>query len=265
MVVTPTRGLHIHIRARHVPRSGVDHTVPTRNSGSIVTTPSRASRSEKLRRRTTSDRVADELREAIVRGDYEDGAELNQVDLARDFGVSRVPVREALRQLRAEGLIASESYMRAVVVGHTLERVVEILELRMLLETYLLTRAASRITTADLGDLRELCQKMAQTHPHDEWLALNTAFHDRLYARADAPIARDLANQMALRVQRYVRMVRSSGLKRLGDPNEEHLAIVDALARGDAAAASIELQNHLHHTAVQVKRVFEENAKGGGS
>jgi DNA-binding GntR family transcriptional regulator len=219
----------------------------------------------KLQRRTTSDRVADELREAIVRGDYEDGAELNQVDLARDFGVSRVPIREALRQLKAEGLISSESYMRAVVVGHTLERVVEILELRMLLETYLLNRAVPRITPADLDELRELCQKMTQTHPHDEWLALNTAFHDRLNSFADAPIARDLANQMAHRVQRYVRMVRSSGLKRLGDPNEEHLAIVEALARRDAAAAGIELQNHLQHTAVQVKRVFEDSGKGGST
>lgn len=228
-------------------------------------TPSRVPGGEKLHRRTTSDRVADELREAIVRGDFEDGAELNQVDLARDFGVSRVPVREALRQLKAEGLISSESYMRAVVVGHTLERVVEILELRMLLETYLLNRAAPRLTPADLDELRELCERMTQTHPHDEWLALNTTFHDRLYSRADAPIARDLANQMALRVQRYVRMVRSSGLKRLGDPNEEHLAIVDALARGDFAAASIELQNHLQHTAVQVKRVFQESGKGGST
>lgn len=224
--------------------------------------PSRAPKGDKLHRRTTSDRVADELRAAIVRGDYEDGAELNQVDLARDFGVSRVPVREALRQLKAEGLISSESYMRAVVVGHTVERVVEILELRMMLETYLLTRAARRITPADLDELRTMCHQMVKAYTHDEWLALNTAFHDRLYLKADAPIARDLANQMALRIQRYVRMIRSSGLKRLGDPDDEHLAILDALERGDATAAGIELQNHLQHTAVQVKRVFQENSQG---
>jgi DNA-binding GntR family transcriptional regulator len=87
----------------------------------------------RLHRRTTSDTVADELRAAILRGDFEDGMELNQVDLAREFGVSRVPIREALRQLKAEGLISSEPHMRAAVVGHTLERVIEILELRILL------------------------------------------------------------------------------------------------------------------------------------
>jgi DNA-binding GntR family transcriptional regulator len=229
-----------------------------------VTTPPRATRDQKLLRRTTSDRVADELRESIVRGDYEDGAELNQVDLARAFGVSRVPVREALRQLKAEGLISSESYMRAAVVGHTLERVVEMLELRMLLETYLLRRAASRISKADLHALREMCHTMEGTELHDEWLGLNTAFHDRLSALADAPTARDLARQMALRVQRYVRMVRSSGLQRTGDPNEEHLAIIESLERGDTDAACIELQNHLQHTAAQVRRIFEERAAAPG-
>jgi DNA-binding GntR family transcriptional regulator len=231
----------------------------------MLTTTPRATKDQKLHRRTTSDRVADELRASIVRGDYEDGAELNQVDLARDFGVSRVPVREALRQLRAEGLISSESYMRAAVVGHTMERVVEILELRMLLETYLLRRSAPHVTPADLEALRAMCETMAATDTHDEWLALNTAFHDRLYVHADAPVARDLGKQMALRVQRYVRMVRSSGLERRGDPNEEHLAIVDALERGDTGAACIELQGHLQHTAAQVKLIFEERGHTVGS
>ena len=103
----------------------------------------------RLQRRTTSDTVADELREAIVRGDFADGTELNQVDLAREFGVSRVPIREALRQLRAEGLITSEPHMRAAVVGHTLERVVEILELRMLLRDRFCSNAAPPGCTGD--------------------------------------------------------------------------------------------------------------------
>ena len=215
-----------------------------------------ASGDRRLQRRTTSDTVADELRAAIVRGDYEDGTELNQVDLAREFGVSRVPIREALRQLRAEGLITSEPHMRAAVVGHTLERVVEILELRMLLETYLMSRSAARMTPDDYAELREMCAKMQRTRAHDAWLALNTAFHDRLYSHADAPVASELAHQLSLRVQRYVRMVRSSGGKRAGDPNKEHTAILDALERGDLPAARRELESHIQHTADQVRRIF---------
>jgi DNA-binding GntR family transcriptional regulator len=215
-----------------------------------------------LQRRTTSDTVADELRAAILRGDFEDGTELNQVDLAREFGVSRVPIREALRQLKAEGLITSEPHMRAAVVGHTLERVIEILELRVLMETYLLGRSAAQLTKADFEDLRAMCEKMARTRSHDDWLALNTAFHDRLYSHAEAPIAGDLAHQLAMRVQRYVRMVRSSKNKRSGDANAEHLAILDALERGDVPGAQRELERHIQHTAERVKSIFVERGDG---
>lgn len=216
------------------------------------------SEDRRLQRRTTSDTVADELRAAIVRGDFEDGMELNQVDLAREFGVSRVPIREALRQLKAEGLISSEPHMRAAVVGHTLERVVEILELRVLLECYLLRRSASRITLADLAELRVMCDKMSRVRAHDDWLELNTAFHDRLYSRADAPVASDLAHQLSLRVQRYVRMVRTNSRKRDAEANKEHATILDAIERGDVSAACGELERHIEHTADQVKRIFNQ-------
>ncbi len=212
----------------------------------------------RLQRRTTSDTVADELRAAIVRGDFEDGMELNQVDLAREFGVSRVPIREALRQLKAEGLVTSEPHMRAAVVGHTLERVVEILELRVLLETYLMTRSAARMTATDFAELRALCVKMKRTATHEDWLVLNTEFHDRLYAHADAPVASDLSHQLSLRVQRYVRMVRSGERKRAQDANKEHLAIIDALEGDDLPAARAELEKHIQHTSDQVKKIFGE-------
>lgn len=216
-----------------------------------------------LQRRTTSDTIADELRAAIVRGDFADGTELNQVDLAREFGVSRVPIREALRQLQAEGLISSKPHMRAAVVGHTLERVIEILELRCLLETYLMTRSAARMTAADYTELRAMCAKMTKTRAHDDWLALNTAFHDRLYSHADAPVASELVHQLSLRVQRYVRMVRVNRRKRPSDPNKEHLAILDALERNDLESARTELENHIQHTADQMKRIFGELKKEG--
>jgi DNA-binding GntR family transcriptional regulator len=220
------------------------------------------SASRRLQRRTTSDTVADELRAAIVRGDYQDGMELNQVDLAREFGVSRVPIREALRQLKAEGLITSEPHMRAAVVGHTLERVLEILDLRALMECYLLTRSATRMTAADIAELRAMCAKMSRARVHDDWLELNTQFHDRLYSHADAPVASDMVHQLTLRVQRYVRMVRSNGRKRTIDANAEHVAILDAIEKGDIETARSELEAHIQHTADQVRTIFAEWSDG---
>jgi DNA-binding GntR family transcriptional regulator len=66
-------------------------------------------------RRTTSDQIADTLREAILTGEFDDGEELNQVALAKHFNVSRVPIREALRQLQAEGLVTAKAHQRTVV------------------------------------------------------------------------------------------------------------------------------------------------------
>src|SRR4051794_19531937 len=125
-------------------------------------------------RRTTSDDVADALRDAIVRGDFQDGEELNQVALAKHFGVSRVPVREALRQLQAEGLISAKAHMRAVVTALTTERIAEVLDLRILVESYLLRRAAGRLTPSDLAGLRQLCDQMEGTEDHEAWLELNS-------------------------------------------------------------------------------------------
>jgi DNA-binding GntR family transcriptional regulator len=114
------------------------------------------------------------------------------------------------------------------------------------------------MTEQDYAGLREMCAKMTRTRGHDEWLVLNTEFHDRLYSYADAPIASDLVHQLTLRVQRYVRMVRSSGRKRADDPNKEHAAILDALERNDLATARAELEKHIQHTADQVKGIFAE-------
>jgi DNA-binding GntR family transcriptional regulator len=150
--------------------------------------------------------------------------------------------------------------MRAAVVGHTLERVVEILELRVMLETYLLGRSAARMSAENLEDLRQMSAKMVRSRTHDEWLALNTEFHDTLYAYADAPIAQDLAHQLTLRVQRYVRMVRSSRKLRSGDPNAEHDAILDAVERGDIAEARGHLERHIQRTTEQITRIFKERA-----
>src|SRR5215471_10919871 len=96
-------------------------------------------------RRITADYLADALREAIHRGDLADGAVLNQAAIAAHFGVSRVPVREAMRELQAEGLIETRAHRLAVVRGLDVERLIEVYELRALLEGYLIERAVPHI------------------------------------------------------------------------------------------------------------------------
>ena len=221
-----------------------------------------------LPRRTTSDDIVDALREAIVRGDFEDGEELNQVALARHFGVSRVPVREALRQLQAEGLISAKAHMRVVVTALTVDRVAEVLDLRILVEAYLLGRAAEHVAAADLDELRELCDRMESVEEHEEWLQLNKTFHARLYAHAGADLAMDLSRQLSARVQRYIQLGQSDGVHRNAEANAEHRRIIDALAAGERDRACAELTAHIGRTRSRIVELLQRRedarAESGG-
>src|SRR5262245_61534976 len=99
-------------------------------------------------RKTITDYLATALRTAIYDGQFEDNEELNQVELANFFGVSRVPIREALRQLQAEGLVHNIAHHRSVVAGLTLAQILEAIEMRALLEAHLLRKAIPRFEQA---------------------------------------------------------------------------------------------------------------------
>ncbi|MGW7824078.1 GntR family transcriptional regulator [Streptomyces puniciscabiei] len=214
-------------------------------------------------RRTTADGIADVLREAILTGQFKDGDELNQVHLAQHYGVSRVPLREALQRLQAEGLVVSRAHQRAVVSGLTLDRVLEVIDIRLLLEAYLLERAVEAITDERIARLRAICAEMEKVDDHNEWLHRNREFHDLIYSSADAPVALELTGQMAGRVERYLHMWSDSGVQRKEEAANEHRRIVDALAARDKRRARLELELHIMHTREQITTLF--NARGPGS
>lgn len=128
-------------------------------------------------RRITADYVADALRNAIQQGELADDAVLSQVAIAEHFGVSRVPVREAMRQLQAEGLIEMQAHRLAVVRGLDLKRLVEIYNLRALLEGYAIELAVPHIDAATLKQARALEREMREPTDHQRWLELNARFH----------------------------------------------------------------------------------------
>lgn len=203
-------------------------------------------------RQTASDHVADALRQAIVTGQFEDGEELNQVELAQHFNVSRVPIREALRRLQAEGLVSAEAHRRATVIGLNRERVGEIFAIRALLESFMLERAAEGLSNEDLKELNELCDVMDKTSSHSEWLELNHRFHHRLLAPGGSPVAMAIVERLSGQVERYLR--RSGGVQRVEEAGREHRQILRALKRGDVDRAKEILSRHILTT---YKRVSE--------
>jgi DNA-binding GntR family transcriptional regulator len=207
-------------------------------------------------RRTTSDYVAEALRTAILSGEFADGEELNQVELAQHFNVSRVPIREALRRLQAEGLISAEAHRRAVVTGYTPERIAEIFEARALLEGHMLERAAPHLTDEHLDRLRGLVDRLDEVADHDEWLEANAAFHEALWDLSGSVTIRAMVVQLMGQVERYLR--RGGGFDRAGEANAEHREIVEALAAGKPKQAVKVLREHIARTGRVVQKHLSE-------
>ncbi len=200
-------------------------------------------------RRITADYVAEALREAIHGGELDDGAVLNQAAIAEHFGVSRVPVREAMRQLQAEGLIDTRAHRLAIVRALNLDRVVEIYDIRALLEGYAAGRAVPHLDGALIAELRALEEEMREVEDHATWLRRNAELHRRLYERSDAETTLELIDQLRARAERYVRLwSRGGGVHRPVEAGREHAEILDLAEAGDTAGVRKAVERHIRHT-----------------
>lgn len=198
-------------------------------------------------RRTVAAMTLDALRERILRGDYPEGSPLRQDAIAEELGVSRIPVREALRQLESEGLITFSPHRGAVVPALSLEAIAEIFELRAGIERELLRRSIPRIGAPQLqraGDVLDAYDAALRRGEVAAWGALNWQFHSTLYAPAARPLTMEIAQRLHHQCDRYLRMqlALTHGETRA---REEHRAILAAVRRRDARGACALLARHI--------------------
>jgi DNA-binding GntR family transcriptional regulator len=211
-------------------------------------------------RRTTSDYIVDALRAAIYDGQFADGEELNQVGLARYFKVSRVPIREALRQLHAEGLVSNIAHRRTVVIGLDLSEILELIEIRAVVEGHLVAKAGPRLDAAALGRLNQLCDEMDRIRDYDyNWVLKNWEFHRTLYQPSQSKAAIALVERLILRVERYVR--RSGNRARLRGAAAEHRRILADIGRRNFTSARSRMQQHILHTGEQIRKFFARRGR----
>jgi DNA-binding GntR family transcriptional regulator len=208
-------------------------------------------------RRTLAVDVTSCLRSAIQSGLLPDGIELNQVALAEHFGVSRVPVREAMRALEAEGWISARAHHRAVVQAVSPERVDQIFELRALLEAHCLGRAIRTIDSVRIKRLRAICDQMDKLTDHNAWLAANRQFHRTLLESPGSDLATELIEQLTSQVERYLRL-RGGGPMRESQAGAEHRAILNAVVRRNPRKARDLLRSHIGNTKRLVLAVIRE-------
>src|SRR3954463_6498343 len=208
-------------------------------------------------RHSIADRVTNSLRDAIRNGTLADGTELNQVALSEHFGVSRVPVREALRALEAEGWITAPTHYRAFVQGLSVDRIEEIFEARSLLEVHLIGKAIPRFSAEQLAGLNKRCAVMDRINDHDEWLVANHAFHRALLEPSGAVMMIDMIEQLSSQPERYLR-IRRAGRDRQEVAGAQHRAIVAAAADRDVAEARKLLRAHIARTRAAILGAVEE-------
>ena len=132
-------------------------------------------------------RVASQLRSEILEGDIAPGLGLSQQSLAERFGVSRIPVRDALQILAAEGVVHPASNATAVVTGMSVAELQELYELREAIEPLATQLAVPNVGRADHLTMRKRLQVMEDYADTRTWLAANAEFHAAVYTRANRP------------------------------------------------------------------------------
>jgi DNA-binding GntR family transcriptional regulator len=201
---------------------------------------------------TAQDLVLASVRLAILRGVLEPGTKLRQEELAEVFGTSRIPIREALRALEYEGLVRSEPHRGFTVTALDAEDVVEVYDLRIVLESHAVRLALPLLTSQDLDDLERLFQEMQGAASPDDQLAAREQFYQRLYSVTGRP---RLVNQIVRLQHEVARILRWATIHHSGEIHENFF---EAVRVGDADRAVEHLSSHYLRVAVLIRRDIRE-------
>jgi DNA-binding GntR family transcriptional regulator len=218
-----------------------------------------------VRHHTAHEFVRETLRHAILNGELPGGSRLIQAKIATDLEVSTTPVREALRDLAADGLIHLVAHRGGIVRGTDMKEMQEIYDLRCLLEPYCMRLAAEQISDAELGEAEELQARMeGMDCSVGEWVELNRRFHAILIDACRSPRLMAMVNGLRDAAAIYVGLGLRSAPDHLSTSHAEHRALLDACRSRDPEAAAAALAHHLKGT-VRVLSDGESASPDGSS
>ncbi|SDB67112.1 DNA-binding transcriptional regulator, GntR family [Pseudomonas sp. NFACC23-1] len=203
--------------------------------------------------------IEESLREAILDGRLPCGTALRQQELADLFGVSRMPVREALRQLEAQSLLNVVQHKGAVVAPLITNNAVETYALRSVLESFALRLSIPLLDDNDLALAARYIEQLETETEHAEIGKLNRLFHMSLYHKAPNNKLLDLIERELNEEERFLRFHLSSmGLGKLSQ--DDHRALLDAARAKDIDTAVALLERHLEKASVTMRRYLEQSS-----
>ena len=221
-------------------------------------------RDDTIQRVSMVDNVTERLRRALLSGEIKPGARIKVAELEKSFGVSHIPIREAVRRLETEGLIVARPQRAAVAAGVDLDDLSGLYDLRRIIECEVIRRSVESMTPEQVEGVRtslEALEAVAQDHDSPRFWELHRDFHWALLEpRATAWIERVL-DQLWVTSQRYVRLFVS---KTVDDAMRDHRELLACCERREGARAEELLRRHLDRTELAVRQAFLPNGESNG-
>lgn len=211
--------------------------------------------------------IADDVRERILSGELAEGETIRQETLAEEYDVSRMPIREALKRLDAEGLVQLTNNRGASVTKHSLQEIGEIFDVRALIEVDLFRRSIPEMTESDFARCQTIIDQMEVSYDTNDvakWGKLNFQYHSALYSAANRNLTNELLQRVSLQSDRYVRM-HLSVMKQRKPAKDEHRSLLAFAQKREIEEACQLLTSHLMRTKDQLlervaaNRAFEES------
>ncbi|MGB3388416.1 MAG: GntR family transcriptional regulator [Pseudaminobacter sp.] len=202
-----------------------------------------------------SGRITDALREAILSGRLKAGSRVRQEELAEEFGISRIPVREALRRLESEGLMILVPNSGAWVSKLDRAECIEIYKVRERLEPLAISESTVRLASETIERMEDLAIQIERSDDPDTFLRLDREFHLLSYEGANMPHLTQMIHRFWNSTQQYRRaFTATAGQAGMAAVHHEHRLIVDALQRRDAEQSALVLYGHIRRTRLILEK-----------
>ncbi len=202
--------------------------------------------------------VFDYLKNAIISGELKPGERLMEIAIANQLGVSRTPVREAIRRLEKEQFVEMIPRKGAYVASTTIKDILDVLEVRRLLEGFATAKAAERMTEEELARItvtHKSFLKAVEENDTEALIIYDNEFHERIFEASDNSKLIELTKSLSEQVQRH-RLSYFNEFRDYDELKEWHEKIFEAIVNKDSKVASEVAQKHVE---LIEKRVIEHN------